>query len=75
MIVNALDPDRVYIGGELTLAWDVIADTVRSALSERVLTQAATRVELLVVPPQESPRLLGAAALVAAPAFSSTGVA
>ncbi|MBL8144046.1 MAG: ROK family protein [Acidobacteria bacterium] len=74
-IVNALDPDRVYIGGELTLAWDVIADTVRSALSERVLTQAATRVELLVVPPQESPRLLGAAALVAAPAFSSTGVA
>ena len=32
-IVNALDPDRVYIGGEITLAWDVIASTVRAALS------------------------------------------
>ena len=74
-IVNALDPDRVYIGGEITRVWDAIAPTVRSALAERVLTQAAQRVELLVVPPQASPRLLGAAALVAAPAFTSTGVA
>ena len=34
-------PARVYIGGEITLAWDLIEATVRSALAERALTPAA----------------------------------
>ncbi len=28
-VINALDPARVYIGGEITLAWDLIEGTVR----------------------------------------------
>ena len=31
-VINALDPVRVYIGGEITEAWDLIESTVRSAL-------------------------------------------
>jgi len=66
-IVNALDPDRVYIGGEISAAWDVIEPTVRAALAQRVLVAAAADVNIAVVPFQEHPRLRGAASLVGAP--------
>ncbi len=66
-IVNALDPDRIYIGGEISAAWDVIEPTVRAALAQRVLVAAAADVNIAVVPSQEHPRLRGAASLVGAP--------
>lgn len=74
-VINALDPARVYIGGEITLAWDVIAPTVQSALAERALTAAAAQTEIRPVAAAEYPRLQGAAALVAAPAFAAPVVA
>jgi N-acetylglucosamine repressor len=74
-VINALDPSRVYIGGEITLAWDLIEGSVRSALSERALTAAAAQTEIRPVAANEYPRLRGAAALVAAPAFAASVVA
>jgi predicted NBD/HSP70 family sugar kinase len=74
-VVNALDPSRVYIGGEITLAWDLIEPTVRSALAERALTPAAAATDIRTVAASEYPRLQGAAALVAAPAFATPAVA
>lgn len=74
-VINALDPSRVYIGGEITLAWDLIEGSVRSALSERALTAAAAQTEIWPVAASEYPRLQGAAALVAAPAFAASVVA
>jgi predicted NBD/HSP70 family sugar kinase len=74
-VINALDPSRVYIGGEITLAWDLIEGSVRSALSERALTSAAAQTEIRPVAASEYPRLQGAAALVAAPAFAASVVA
>jgi predicted NBD/HSP70 family sugar kinase len=74
-VINALDPSRVYIGGEITLAWDLIEGSVRSALSERALTAAAAQTEIRPVAASEYPRLQGAAALVAAPAFAASVVA
>jgi len=74
-VINALDPARVYIGGELTLAWDLIEGTVRTALAERALTEAAATTEIRWVSATEYPRLQGAAALVAAPAFAAPVVA
>ena len=74
-VVNALDPARVYIGGEITLAWDLIEGTVRTALAERTLTPAAAETEIRPVAASEYPRLQGAAALVAAPAFAAPVVA
>jgi predicted NBD/HSP70 family sugar kinase len=66
-IVNALDPELVYIGGEISAAWDVIEPTVRAALAQRVLVAAAADVNVAVVPSGEHPRLRGAASLVGAP--------
>ena len=74
-VINALDPTRVYVGGEITLAWDLIESTVRAALAERALTQAAADTDIRPVAAGEYPRLRGAAALVAAPAFAAPIVA
>ena len=74
-VINAVDPDRIYIGGEITLAWDLIGETVKASLAERVLAPAASATPIRPVSASEYPRLQGAAALVAAPAFAAPVVA
>jgi len=74
-IVNIINPDAVYLAGEITNAWDLIEETVRSAMVERTLTEAASRTPLRITPAQEYPRLRGAAALIAAPTFAAPRVA
>ncbi|PWT93755.1 MAG: hypothetical protein C5B55_03945 [Blastocatellia bacterium] len=74
-IINALDPSRIFIGGEITTAWSLIEPIVRSAVKERVLTEFGGSTEIHVVPAEEHPRLRGAVALVAAPAFAAPMVA
>jgi N-acetylglucosamine repressor len=74
-IINSVDPMRIYIGGENTTAWDLVEPRVKAALSERVLTKAALTTELLMVSAEDYPRLRGAAALVASPAFAAPVVA
>lgn len=74
-VVNVLDPARVYVGGEITAAWDLIEETVRAGLAERALTPAAAATLVTPVAATEYPRLRGAAALVTAPAFAAPVVA
>jgi N-acetylglucosamine repressor len=74
-VVNAIDPAHVYIGGEITAAWDLIESTVRAALAERALTPPAGATPITVVPGEQYPRLRGAAALIAAPSFATEVVA
>ncbi|PYS94275.1 MAG: hypothetical protein DMF64_01400 [Acidobacteria bacterium] len=74
-IINAINPDSIYLAGEVTTAWDLIENTVREALAERALTTAATRTPLRVASTHEHPRLRGAAALIAAPTFAAPRVA
>lgn len=74
-VVNAIDPSHVYIGGEITAAWDLIEATVRSGLAERALTPPAGATPIIIVPPEQYPRLRGAAALVAAGSFAERVVA
>ena len=74
-IVNSVDPGRIYIGGEITTAWSLIEPIVRSALRERTLTDFGGTTEIHIVPAEEHPRLRGAVALVAAPAFAAPMVA
>jgi predicted NBD/HSP70 family sugar kinase len=74
-IINAVDPARVYVGGEITTAWSLIEPIVRSALRERTLTEFGGMTEVHVVPAEEHPRLRGAVAIVAAPAFAAPMVA
>jgi len=74
-IVNIIDPDCVFIGGEITTAWDLIEPIVRTALAERALTPAAASTDIVIVSAEEHPRLRGAAMLVAAPTFAAPVVA
>ena len=74
-LVKALDPGRVYVGGEITLAWDLFASTVREGLREHALIREAGETEICVVPLGAHPRLRGAAALVSAPTFAAPTVA
>jgi predicted NBD/HSP70 family sugar kinase len=74
-IVNAVDPARIYIGGEIIAAWDLIEADVRAALAERALSPDAARTEIRVVSLEDQPRLRGAAALVTAPAFAAPPIA
>ncbi|MEO5859383.1 MAG: ROK family transcriptional regulator [Pyrinomonadaceae bacterium] len=74
-IINVIDPSRIYIGGEITEAWDLLEPTVRDAIQERVLSAELGEASIRVVPAIEHPRLRGAAALITAPAFAAPKVA
>ncbi len=74
-IINVIDPSRIYIGGEITEAWDLLEPTVRDAIKERVLSSELGEASIRIVPAIEFPRLKGAAALVTAPAFAAPKVA
>jgi predicted NBD/HSP70 family sugar kinase len=74
-IVKTIDPSRVYVGGDITLGWDLIEATVREVVREQALVREAGETDIRVVPLEEHPRLRGAAALVSAPAFAAPVVA
>jgi predicted NBD/HSP70 family sugar kinase len=73
-VVNAADPARIFISGEIIAAWDLIEGTVRQALGSRVLAPAASSIEITLIPSPDHPRLRGAAALVTAPLFAAPQV-
>jgi N-acetylglucosamine repressor len=75
MIVNALNPSRIYIGGEITAAWDRVEPLIRHAIVERSLTSAAAATPIVPELASTYPRLRGATALVAAPVFAAPQVA
>lgn len=74
-IVNVVNPDSIYLAGEITTGWDLIEPGVREALAQRALTESAARTPLRVTSTQENSRLRGAAALIAAPTFAAPRVA
>lgn len=74
-IVNALDPAAVYVGGEITAAWDLVEPSMHAAFLDRALTPAVAATPIRPVATIEYPRLRGAAALVTAPAFAAPVVA
>jgi predicted NBD/HSP70 family sugar kinase len=65
-VLNVIDPSHIYLSGEITAAWDLIEAPVRAGLAERVLTQSAGTTPIILVPPEQYPRLRGAASLIAA---------
>jgi predicted NBD/HSP70 family sugar kinase len=74
-IVNALDPARIHVGGEITAAWDLIEPTVRGGLEERAVIPAAAHADVVPVAAEEHPRLRGASALVGISVFAAASVA
>jgi N-acetylglucosamine repressor len=74
-VVNTINPESIYLDGEITTAWDLIDATVTIALRERALTEKGGRTPLRIASKQDYPRLRGAAALIAAPTFAAPRVA
>jgi predicted NBD/HSP70 family sugar kinase len=74
-IINGLNPSQIFVGGEITGAWDLVEPALREGILERVLTKPAAATP--VTPEQLGgyPRLRGATALVAAPHFAAPRVA
>jgi N-acetylglucosamine repressor len=73
-LVSAFNPARIYVGGEVTLAWELIEAPMRAALAAGTLTEAARATPIV---PDRNPaeyRLRGAVALVAAPSFAAPRV-
>jgi N-acetylglucosamine repressor len=73
-ILSAYDPACIYVGGEITAAWDLIGETAIQALGEREFGRELPRDFVRLVSPRDLPRLRGAAALIAAPAFAAPRV-
>jgi predicted NBD/HSP70 family sugar kinase len=74
-IVNALNPSRIFLGGEITAAWDLIDDTIREEVAARTLTEGAAATPILPAAQGEQPRLLGAVALLVARDYAAPQVA
>lgn len=75
VIVNALNPAQIFIGGEITELWPQLEPILRQGIAERALTPMASETPLLPDPASTYPRLRGATALVAAPVFAAPRVA
>jgi N-acetylglucosamine repressor len=75
IIVNALNPSQIFVGGEITAAWDLFAPVVRAEIRQRALTAGAAATPIVPDVAGSYPRLRGATALVAAPTFAAPQVA
>lgn len=75
MIVNTVNPSRIFVGGEITEGWDLIEPQIRATIQERALTSAAASTPVIPQQAFSHPRLRGATALVAAPLFAAPQVA
>jgi predicted NBD/HSP70 family sugar kinase len=75
MIINAINPEQVIVGGEIAEAWDRMEPIIRQVIVERALTTVSAGTPIAVEPPGVSPRLRGATALVAAPSYAAPQVA
>lgn len=74
IVVSAFNPGRIFLGGELGAAWDIIEQPIREAIAAGAVTPAAGAVPVV---PDGSPgkqRLKGAVALVNAPSFAALSV-
>ncbi|HLL83145.1 MAG TPA: hypothetical protein VK420_10860, partial [Longimicrobium sp.] len=74
VIVNALNPARIIVGGELLAGWELISPAMHAAMKERTLTLGAAATPVIPEPADEQTRLRGAAALIVAPMFAAPDV-
>jgi predicted NBD/HSP70 family sugar kinase len=71
IIVNAINPARIVVGGEITEAWSLLEEPVRRAVQERALNPDAAATPIVPELTITYPRLRGAIALVAAPMYAA----
>lgn len=74
-IVNALSPEEIIVGGEITAAWDIIHPLLKRELEGRVLTASAGETPVNPESSDRDTRLRGAVVLVVGPAFAAPVIA
>ena len=74
-IVNAINPSQIFVGGEITSAWDLIDRVVHAEIKARALTVRAESTPVIPDPSSSFPRLRGATALVSARMFAEQRLA
>lgn len=74
-IINALSPEEVIVGGEVTAAWDIIAPPLRAEMAKRVLTESSAATPIVPERSDRDTRLQGALVLVVGPAFAAPVIA
>lgn len=70
-IISSVNPGRIILGGEITLAWELIGEIVETAARARALTDRASQTPIVPAPDAERARLRGATALVLAGTFAA----
>lgn len=75
VMVNTLNPARIFVGGEITAAWDRMEPILRAAVRERALTAPAANTPIVPGRTGSYPRLRGGTALVVAPQFAIPHIA
>jgi predicted NBD/HSP70 family sugar kinase len=74
LVVNAFNPGRIYVGGEVTAVWELLEGPIRDALGAGTITERAAATPIV---PDSAPaeyRLRGAVALVTAPGYAALAV-
>jgi predicted NBD/HSP70 family sugar kinase len=74
LVVNAFNPGRIYVGGEVTAAWELMERPIVDALEASTITARAAATPVV---PDSAPaeyRLRGAVALVTAPGYAALAV-
>jgi predicted NBD/HSP70 family sugar kinase len=74
LIVSAFNPGRIYVGGEITEAWDLLEAPMRAALMGGTIPGTAGAVQVVPDSSLAEYRLLGAVALVTAPGYAALAV-
>ncbi|MEP7002508.1 MAG: ROK family transcriptional regulator [bacterium] len=74
LIVSAFNPGRIYVGGEITEAWDILEGPMRAALRSGTIPGSAGATHVVPDSSLAEYRLLGAVALVTAPAYAALAV-
>jgi predicted NBD/HSP70 family sugar kinase len=75
VIIKALSPTQIVVGGELTEAWTLLEPTIRAEVARRALTDLASVTPIFPELASAHPRLRGGTALVAAPVFAAPRIA
>jgi N-acetylglucosamine repressor len=74
VVVSAFNPGRIYVGGEITEAWDILERPMRDALVAGTIPGDAGRTPVVPDSSLAQYRLLGAVALVTAPGYAALAV-
>ncbi|HEX9484715.1 MAG TPA: ROK family transcriptional regulator, partial [Gemmatimonadaceae bacterium] len=74
LIVSAFNPGRIYIGGEITEAWELLERPIKDAIMAGTMPGGATTTQVVPDTSLAQYRLLGAVALVTAPTYMALAV-